>query len=144
MVDWKKEIKLSDLVRRSKETPEPKPERRRLPEQPEHVNVEQTPFWKKEISFRRGPKEANAARSAEAAQTPSAQPAREAPKRGPKAAPTASVPSPEQETWPMAVVTDAPPNRTRPGEPRPVDGPRPGPARRLPRLRALSVPRPKL
>jgi type IV pilus assembly protein PilM len=40
-MDWKKEIKLSDLVRREREPKAPK---------------DSTPFWKKEISLRRKPK----------------------------------------------------------------------------------------
>ncbi len=49
MVDWKKEIKLSDLVGRKQKEPKPAPE-------PKSAKAEPTSIWKKEISFRRKPK----------------------------------------------------------------------------------------
>ena len=55
MVDWKKEIKLSDLVRRKDAAAEAPAEARVEHAQPE-VDApadDETPFWKKEISFSR-------------------------------------------------------------------------------------------
>jgi type IV pilus assembly protein PilM len=52
MVDWKKEIKLSDLVRRSNE-PRGVKERKRAsePRRERVASADKTPFWKKELSF---------------------------------------------------------------------------------------------
>ena len=62
MPNWKKEIKLSDLVSRRDKSADAEKEAKGAPDTPE---AEPTPFWKKEVSLRRKPRAAEVAPAAD-------------------------------------------------------------------------------